>query len=482
MATTYLAPDPIQSTQLIPGGAVPANGGQLFFYLAGTNTKSTVYKDNAAAVAHTNPIVLDSGGNIPSGGEVWFASGVTYKVVFAPATDTDPPVSPYWTKDNLAGMNDVSATASEWISGATPTFVSTKSFTLVGDQTSTFTVGRRIRTVNSGGTVYSTVLVSSFGALTTITVANDSGVLDSGLSAVAYSILGTAQPSLPAVTIYAMPEVKGRLTLLPGQPITTSDVTLATSVMFTPYKGNIIDLYDGASKWVRRTFAEVAIAVPSSTAVYDVFAYQSSGVVSLSTLAWTNFTTRATSLTTQAGIYVQSGDATKLYLGTFCASTVSGTTVVTDSEKDRRIFNAWNAQDRVSAVTTGAIITLTTSGAFLPMVTDSSYAATIVHGFPWSIYKLTISGQSKMSVATTVSARYMGIALDSFNNVSSGTAGYAEDTTNQSKQMNAIYIGSPGIGLHSFARVNMFTGVTSCIFFVSAALGDQPGFRGEFNG
>ena len=132
MATTYLAPDPIQSTQLIPGGAVPANGGQLFFYLAGTSTKSTVYKDNAAAVAHTNPIVLDSGGNIPSGGEVWFASGVTYKVVFAPATDTDPPVSPYWTKDNLAGMNDVSATASEWISGTTPTFVSTKSFTLVG--------------------------------------------------------------------------------------------------------------------------------------------------------------------------------------------------------------------------------------------------------------------------------------------------------------------------------------------------------------
>ena len=197
MATTYLAPDPIQSTQLIPGGAVPANGGQLFFYLAGTSTKSTVYKDNAAAVAHTNPIVLDSGGNIPSGGEVWFAQGLSYKVVFAPSTDSDPPVSSYWTKDNLSGINDVSATASEWIAGPAPTFVGATSFTVVGDQTATFTVGRRLRTVNSGGTIYSTIRTSVFGALTTVTVVNDSGVIDSGLSAVAYSILNAVNPSVP---------------------------------------------------------------------------------------------------------------------------------------------------------------------------------------------------------------------------------------------------------------------------------------------
>jgi hypothetical protein len=100
-------PHPIDAVH--PRGNTPANGGQLFFYQAGSSTKQTVYKDNTASVAWTNPIVLDSGGNLPSGGEVWFPTGITFKAVFAPSTDTDPPSSPYWTKDNLAGINDTSS-------------------------------------------------------------------------------------------------------------------------------------------------------------------------------------------------------------------------------------------------------------------------------------------------------------------------------------------------------------------------------------
>jgi len=204
VATTYYAPDPIQSMQFIPGGIVPANGGQLFFYAAGTSTKTTVYKDNAGAVTWSNPIVLDSGGNLPSGGEVWFQSGITYKVVFAPSNDTDPPTSPYWTKDNLAGMNDVNNTISalEWVVGTTPTFISTTSFSLVGDLTSTYTAGRRIKTTNTGGTIYSTVISSAYGGVTTVvTVANDSGVLDSGMTDVSYGLLNPVNPSISQAEI-----------------------------------------------------------------------------------------------------------------------------------------------------------------------------------------------------------------------------------------------------------------------------------------
>lgn len=194
----FLAPDPIQGCQLIPGGNTPASGGKLFFYIAGSSTKQTVYSDSAGSVSHTNPIVLDSGGNIPSGGEVWFTSGVTYKVIFAPSTDSDPPVSPYWTKDNLSGINDVGAqTGVEWVGGPTPTFVSTTSFTVAGDQTSTFMVGRRVKTTNTGGTIYSTIIASVFGAVTTVTVRNDSGVLDAGLSAVSYGLLSATDISIP---------------------------------------------------------------------------------------------------------------------------------------------------------------------------------------------------------------------------------------------------------------------------------------------
>jgi hypothetical protein len=60
------------------------------------------------------------------------------------------------------------ATQSEWVaSGLTPTYVSATSFTLAGDQTSAFHKDRRLKTTNSGGTVYSTITASVFGALTT---------------------------------------------------------------------------------------------------------------------------------------------------------------------------------------------------------------------------------------------------------------------------------------------------------------------------
>ena len=198
MATHYPAPDPIQSTFLIPGSNTPGSGAQVFFYTNLSSTKTTVYADSAGATPWANPIVLDSGGNLPSGGQVYIVAGETLTVRYAPSNDTDPPVSVYRTLNDIAGVNDVSATTSEWITGPTPTFVSTTSFTLVGDQTATFQIGRRVRTTNTGGTVYSRITNSAFTALTTITVVNDSGTLDSGLSAVAYGLLSSANASIPA--------------------------------------------------------------------------------------------------------------------------------------------------------------------------------------------------------------------------------------------------------------------------------------------
>jgi hypothetical protein len=228
-----LAPDPINSTQFIPGGNVPANGGKLFFYVSNTSTKQTVYKDSAAAVAHTNPLVLDSGGNIPSGGEVWFPTGETFKVVFAPSTDTDPPISPYWTKDTLSGMNDVSTVISEWVTGPVPSFIGTTSFSIVGDQTATFQVNRWVKTTNTGGTVYSRISASVFGALTTVTVVNDSGVLDSGLSAVSYGLLSATNPSVP-VLIDTRPLLSGSADKSKLLRLEIDGFTTSTTRVLTP--------------------------------------------------------------------------------------------------------------------------------------------------------------------------------------------------------------------------------------------------------
>jgi hypothetical protein len=226
MTTCFLAPDPIQGTFFIPGGAVPGNGVQVFFYVAGSSTKQTVYKDGTASVSWTNPIVLDSGGNLPSGGEVWFVSGQTYKVIWAPSTDTDPPGSPYRTMDNLSGTNDVSAqTGSEWVGSSTaPAFIAAGSFSLPGDQRALYQVNRRTKSVNTGGTIYSTITSSALASgSTNVGVVSDSGTLDSGLSAVSYGLLSATNPSFPtlvqrATTVTTFTFVGSTVTYSPRSP------------------------------------------------------------------------------------------------------------------------------------------------------------------------------------------------------------------------------------------------------------------------
>ncbi len=109
---------------------------------------------------------------------------------------------------------------------------------------------------------------------------------------------------------------EGRLTLTSGTPVTTSDVTAATTLYFTPYTGNRIGLNNG-SAWQVHTFTELSIAIPATTDTnYDVFVYDNSGTPTLELLAWSDATTRATAIAFNGGVYVKSGDATRRYLGT----------------------------------------------------------------------------------------------------------------------------------------------------------------------
>jgi hypothetical protein len=186
--------------QIELAAGTPAVGYKLFFYVAGSvNTKQTTYTDSTGTVANTNPVVLNSLGQPTT--ELWFSSGLSYKCVLAPSTDTDPPTSPVWSVDNLRGINDTSVTIDQWVSGPTPTFINATQFSLVGDQTSIFQVGRRIKATVTAGTVYGRITVSAFAAVTTVTVVLDSGTLDSGLSAVSYGLLSATNPSIPTLTI-----------------------------------------------------------------------------------------------------------------------------------------------------------------------------------------------------------------------------------------------------------------------------------------
>lgn len=137
---------------------------------------------------------------------------------------------------------------------------------------------------------------------------------------------------------------EGRLTLTSGVPVTTADVVGATNLFFTPYCGNNISLWNGAS-WQNLTFNEVTMTLSGLIAnrPYDVFAFINGGAVNLEHLAWTSDTTRATALTIQNGVYVRSGNATRRYLGTFRST---GTTTTEDSMRRRLLFNYYNRVNR----------------------------------------------------------------------------------------------------------------------------------------
>ncbi len=84
-------------------GITPNAGGKVFSYYPGTTTKKTTYVSEDGA-ANTNPIILNSAGEC----NLWLADG-GYKIVNAPATDTDPPAAAIKTWDNI-NVNTTGAT------------------------------------------------------------------------------------------------------------------------------------------------------------------------------------------------------------------------------------------------------------------------------------------------------------------------------------------------------------------------------------
>lgn len=196
-----IAPD--ARRQFLNASGVPYSGAKLFYYASGSTTKQNTYTTSVGNVANSNPIVLDSAGRTPYG--VWLTAGLTYKEVLAPSTDTDPPGSPIYTEDGISGVNDTSATVSQWAaSSLTPTYISGTSFSVAGDQTSELHIGRRLKLSVTAGTVYARISNSVYGALTTVTLVMDSGSLDSGLSSLNWSILTATNHAIPKLATPAL--------------------------------------------------------------------------------------------------------------------------------------------------------------------------------------------------------------------------------------------------------------------------------------
>lgn len=85
--------------QLFDNNGNPLAGGKIYTYLAGTTTNAATYTNASGSIAHSNPIVLDGAGRVPSG-EIWLTDGISYKFVVE-----DSASALIGTYDNLVGIN-----------------------------------------------------------------------------------------------------------------------------------------------------------------------------------------------------------------------------------------------------------------------------------------------------------------------------------------------------------------------------------------
>jgi len=101
--------------QFFDNNGNPLAGGKIYTYAAGTTTNQATYTSASGIIAHSNPIILDAAGRVPSG-EIWLTDGLQYKFVIKTSLDVL-----IGTFDNIAGINSnfVNYTIQEEIQTAT---------------------------------------------------------------------------------------------------------------------------------------------------------------------------------------------------------------------------------------------------------------------------------------------------------------------------------------------------------------------------
>lgn len=244
--------------------------------------------------------------------------------------------------------------------------------------------------------------------------------------------------------------VQGRLTLTDNTPVTTADVTAATTIYFDAYKGEYAALYTGAAWEYVNIGSGLSIAVPATTnTMYDVWLDYNGGTPQLVVDAWTNDTTRATALTTQDGVYVKTGATDHLYLGSFRTTGVSGQTE--DSVANRLLWNYYNRVRRPLRrmdTTNSWTYTLT---PFQQANASTANQLGIVQGVLEDALNIRVDGFCLNSTAT-IRYCYVGIGIDSTTVDSSNIKSQAPYTSTSNGRPYSIYQGfATTVGYHYYA-------------------------------
>lgn len=310
------------------------------------------------------------------------------------------------------------------------------------------------------------------------TLAADIAVLEAGLA-----------PVIP----------QGRLTLTSGTAITTSDVSGATTLYYTPAVGRFVPIYDGTSFVNTDIGGELSQATTDSTkspaavavsSVYDVFAWNDSGTKRATRgPAWTSDTARGTGAGTTEleqlnGIWVNkiaitNGPAAQrgTYLGTVRSN---GSSQFTDSEAFRWVFNAYNAAPRTLKITDSTDTWTYSTASFRQANGSAANQVDVVIGLTGREVFLHVHNEAANDTATF---RNVGIGVGADQTTANDCIlkPLAGASSAFGMPMHGIYRGYPAIGRHFYAWLELGGGTDTQTWFGDAGVPTQfqAGLSGE---
>ncbi len=277
----------------------------------------------------------------------------------------------------------------------------------------------------------------------------------------------------------------GRLTLTTAVPVTTADVTGATTIYWTPYRGKHVALYSGTA-WTVLAFAETSLALGTVTSglPYDIFAYNNSGTLALEKLAWTNGTTRATALVLQDGVLVKTGATTRRYLGTIYTTS---TTATEDSAAKRFVWNYYNRVRRQLYQTNSSNWNYTTA-----TIRQANASATmqveVVVGVAEALLDLSLGVYALNNTGGAALYGVVGIGEDSVTAFNATVMGGGTQTLVTAGQYYflglARLVKYPAIGRHYYAHLEYCTaiGTTTWYDFEPILAVERNGLNGWIEG
>ncbi len=300
----------------------------------------------------------------------------------------------------------------------------------------------------------------------------------------------------------ATPYPQGRLTPTSATPVLATDVSSTTALVYTPYVGNLVPIYNGSSM-APTTFSELSLGLVSAHAastIYDLFVFSNSGVVTLVTgPAWSVSTAGSgargtgastTQLTRLNGLWVntvqitgRNGSTTytiaanmATYVGSIFIDGTAGQLTCHMSWGQSRKFGLWNAYNRVPIVLKAGDSTAAWTYATATTRSSNNAAAnklTVFSGLAEEIYALEMNQRVDMSIAANGAGQLrtvqFGIGVNSTSSLSSyAVAGMQENGTSavgSSTSYSTRHILTPAIGIQDISALEVGNSIGTWTFY-----------------